>query len=68
MLSFLLAAVEVAFTGGCVVVPCVICCVGLGEVVVDSNKGTTFKLLPQFYIHAYAYTQNTPIALLAAQF
>lgn len=35
VLSFLLAAVVVAFTGGCVVVPCVICCVGLGEVAVD---------------------------------
>jgi len=65
VLSLSSGAVVVTFISGCVVVPCVICCVALGEESVESNKGTTFKLFPQFCIHTNAHTQNTPIALLA---
>lgn len=68
VLPLLSAAVVVTFTGGCVAAPCVICCVVLGEEGVESNKGMTFTLIPQFCIHTYTHTQNTPIALLAAKF
>ena len=66
MLSLFSAVVVVAFTGSCVVVSCVICCVALGEEDVESNRGMTFKLFHQFCIHTYPHTKTTPIALLAA--
>lgn len=65
MLPLLSAAVVVSFTGGGDVVPCVTCVV-LGEEGAKSNKGMTVNLFPQFCIHTYAHSQNTPIALLAA--
>lgn len=68
MLSFFSAVVVAAFTGSCVVVCCVICCVALGEEDVESNRGMTFKLFPQFCIYTYPHTKTTPIALLAAKF
>lgn len=68
MLSLLYAAVVVTFTDGCVVVPCVICCVAVGAEVVEPNKGTTFKLFPRFCIHIYADTQNIPMPCLRTSF